>query len=189
MIHRTEHCRFGYLCPQCHRQLYALLPKELDPGDFFGPRLPSLVAYMRGALHGSYTSLNEFIGEIFGLEVSRSMLCNQIRTVSQSLGPPYQELKKAIAHEPSLHVDETSHKDKGETFWIWAFCTKLFGFFTIEASRGSQVLRKVLGETFTGTLISDFFSADVKYASALQQFYLAHRIRDIKFLTTLPDQT
>lgn len=57
----------------------------------------------------------------------------------------------------------------------------------MEASRGSQVLKKILGDTFKGTLISDFFSAYVKYASALQQFCLAHLVRDIKFLTTLPD--
>jgi len=36
-------------------------------------------------------------------------------------------------------------------------------------------------------LITDFFSAYVKYASTFQQFCLAHLIRDIKFLTTLSD--
>jgi len=128
------------------------------------------------------------MGEVFQLDVSRSMLCNQIHSVSQTLAPPYQELGKAIADEPSLHIDETGHKDNGRRYWIWAFCTRLFGFFTVEASRGSQVLKRVLGETFEGTLISDFFSAYTKYASALQQFCLAHLIRDIKFLTTLPDK-
>ena len=36
--------------------------------------------------------------------------------------------------------------------------------------------------------MSDFFSAYVKYANKLQQFCLAHLIRDIKFLITLPDK-
>jgi len=188
LIHLTEHRRFGYLCPQCHKPLYAPLPRELEQGELFGPKLQSLVVYMKGALHGSYTSLEEFMGEVFQLDVSRSMLCNQIHSVGQALAPPYQELGKAIADEPSLHIDETGHKDNGRRYWIWAFCTRLFGFFTVEASRGSQVLKRVLGETFKGTLISDFFSAYTKYASALQQFCLAHLIRDIKFLTTLPDK-
>ena len=126
--------------------------------------------------------------EVFEIPVSRSGLANQIKAISPSLEVPYQELQGALAHEPSLHIDETGHKDNGDRYWIWAFCTRLFGFFTVEASRGSQVLKKVLGETFKGTLISDFFSAYIKYASALQQFCLAHLIRDIKFLTTLPDQ-
>jgi len=142
---------------------------------------------MKAALHGSYTTLEEFMQEVFEIQVSRSGLANQIKTVSPALQVPYQELQGTLVHEPSLHIDETGHKDNGDRYWIWAFCTKLFGFFTVEASRGSQVLKKVLGETFKGTLISDFFSAYTKYASALQQFCLAHLIRDIKFLTTLPD--
>ena len=124
---------------------------------------------------------------VFEIEISRGGLAHQVRFVSHALHPSYTELAEAIAKEPNLHVDETGHQDKGRRYWIWAFCTRLFGFFTVEASRGSQVLKKVLGETFQGTLISDFFSAYIKYASVLQQFCLAHLVRDIKFLTTLPD--
>ena len=77
-------------------------------------------------------------------------------------------------------------KDSGLRYWIWVFCTPSLAFFSVQKSRASQVLKDVLGETFKGTLVSDFFSAYVKYASALQQFCLAHLIRDVKFLLTLP---
>lgn len=183
----TEHRRFGYVCPQCQKQHYASLAEGIRQGELFGPRLQSLVGYLKGALHGSYTSLEEFMGEVFQLDVSRSMLSDQVRAVSQTLAPAHQEVAETLAHEPHLHVDETGHKDKGRRYWIWAFSTQLFGFFTVEASRGSEVLKRVLGEIFKGTLISDFFSAYVKYASTFQQFCLAHLIRDIKFLITLPD--
>ncbi len=186
LTHVTEHRQCGYECPQCHRQLYGELPEGIE-GQIFGPRLQSLLVYMKASLHGSYTTLEEFMAEIFKLKVSRSGLANQIKAVSQALQVPYQELEKAIASQPYLHIDETGHKDNGDRYWIWAFCTRLFGFFTIDASRGSQVLKRILGETFKGTVISDFFSAYVKYANAFQQFCLAHLIRDIKFLTTLPD--
>ena len=188
LIHITEHRRLGYICPQCRQQLYGSLPEGVKEGDIFGTRLQSLVAYTKGALHSSYSGLQEFMGEVFGLGVSRSGLANQIRQVSEATNPSYRELAETIAQEPSLHVDETGHKDNGQRYWIWAFCTRLFGFFTVDASRGSQVLKKVLGESFKGTLITDFFSAYIKYASALQQFCLAHLIRDIKFLMTLPEQ-
>ena len=55
--------------------------------------------------------------------------------------------------------------------------------------KGSAVLRRVLGDPFEGALISDFYSAYVCYANARQQFCLAHLIRDIKFLTTLPAES
>ena len=188
LTHVTEHRRKGYCCPGCHQQLYAPLPEGME-GQIFGPQLQSLVVYMKGALHGSYTTLQEFMAEVFKLEVSRAMLCNTVRSTSEFLKPSYQELEKTLADQSYLHIDETGHKDNGDRYWIWAFCTQLFGFFTVDASRGSQVLKRVLGETFKGTVISDFFSAYVKYANAFQQFCLAHLVRDIKFLITLPDIT
>lgn len=186
LTHVTEHRRKGYCCPGCHEQLYAPLPEGIK-GQIFGPRLQSMVGYLKGAVHGSYTTLQELMAEVFQLEVSRAMLCDTVRSISEFLSPPYQELEKAIAGQSCLNVDETGHKDNGDRYWIWAFCTRFLGFFTIDASRGSQVLKRILGETFKGAIISDFFSAYVKYANVFQQFCLAHLIRDIKFLTTLPD--
>lgn len=73
--------------------------------------------------------------------------------------------------------------------WAWVFCTSLIAFFCIRKSRGSDVLREILGTTFKGALMSDFYSAYVKFASPRQQFCLAHLIRDIRFLTTLPSKS
>jgi len=187
LTHVTEHRRCGYDCPKCHKLSYAALPAGVEPGELFGPRLRGLVGYLKGSMHASYTTLQEFMEEVLKLKVSRAMLCDQIRSISESLLQPYQELEKVIAGQSYCHIDETGHKDNGDRYWIWVFCAKRFGFFTVDASRGSQVLKRVLGETFKGTVISDFFSAYVKYASASQQFCLAHFIRDVKFLTTLPD--
>lgn len=136
LIQVTEHRRLGYLCPGCHQQLYAPLPRGIE-GEIFGPRLQSLVVYMKAALHGSYTRLEEFMQEVFEIPVSRSGLVNQIKTLSPSLQLPYQQLQEALAQQPHLPIDETGHKDKGDRYWIWAFSTRLFGFFTVEASRGA----------------------------------------------------
>jgi len=63
----------------------------------------------------------------------------------------------------------------------------MVAFFSIQRSRGCKVLKESLGETFEGAMVTDFYSAYVCYASLKLQFCLAHLIRDIKFLTTLPD--
>jgi transposase len=67
--------------------------------------------------------------------------------------------------------------------------------FRIDKSRGSQVLVEVLGTEFDGVLGCDYFGAYRKYMrkfGVLVQFCMAHLIRDVKFLLTLPgreDQT
>lgn len=189
LIHITEHRRKGYRCPRCARGVYAPLPEGIQEGQLFGIRLLSLVGSMKASLHASYTGLQEFLKEAFELEVSRSHLCNSIARLSEAIAPAHTELGLALAREPTLHVDETGLKDNGRPYWIWVFCTERVAFFSVQKSRGAQVLKDILGEAFQGNFVSDFLSAYRAYASRFQQFCLAHLIRDIKFLTELPGRS
>jgi hypothetical protein len=87
-------------------------------------------------------------------------------------------------------VDETGHKENGEKFWTWVFRADLYVLFKINKSRGSQVLLDVLGKEFNGVLGCDYFSAYLKFMADFNitvQFCIAHLIRDLKYLTILPD--
>ena len=184
----TEYRLHGYHCSVCGKVVWADLPPGVPEGQLFGPRLMALIAYMKGSLHASYTGLAEFCQEVLDIDVSRSHVCNTIGRINDALAEPYEELAEHIPTEPILNIDESGWKDKGVKYWIWVFSTSLISFFHIDRSRGSKVLKEVLGDTYGGTIVSDFFSAYVKYANNLQQFCLAHLVRDIKFLTTLPDE-
>ena len=66
---------------------------------------------------------------------------------------------------------------------------RCYTLFRIDKSRGSEVLIEVLGPEFNGVLGCDYFSAYRKYMrkfDVLVQFCMAHLIRDVKFLLTLP---
>ena len=184
----TEYRLHACRCSVCGKIVWAEPPSGVVQGQLFGPRLEALVGYMKGSLHASYTGLAGFCREVLDVEVSRAHVCNTIARVNKALAKPYEELARHVPTEPVLNIDESGWKDKGLKYWIWVFCTSLISFFHIAKSRGSKVLNEVLGKAYGGTIVSDFFSAYVKYASRLQQFCLAHLIRDIKFLTTLPGQ-
>ena len=67
----------------------------------------------------------------------------------------------------------------------------MYVLFKIDKSRGSKVLIDVLGKEFDGVLGCDYFSAYRKYMTDFDvtiQFCIAHLIRDIRFLTTMPDK-
>jgi transposase len=62
--------------------------------------------------------------------------------------------------------------------------------FKIDPTRGADVLIAALGEELDGVLGCDYFSAYRRYQrefGVVLQFCPAHLIRDVKFLTTLPD--
>ena len=67
---------------------------------------------------------------------------------------------------------------------------ELYTLFKIDPTRKTDVLIKVLGTEFDGVLGCDYFSSYRSYMDRFDvtiQFCLAHLIRDVKFLTTLPD--
>lgn len=96
-----------------------------------------------------------------------------------------------LPNEDRLNVDETGHKDRGKLMWTWCFRAELYTLFKISPSRSADVLIDVLGKEFNGVLGCDFFSAYRRYmreCNVQVQFCLAHFIRDVKYLTTLPDR-
>ena len=190
-FHVTEHRTLGYWCSHCRIHVQAELPRDVECGGLFGPRMSAFVAYLKGGCHSSYTTIQSLLDDVLGVRVSTGFLAKVVDRASRALAEPHAELCRALASQPRLNVDESGHKDRGESQWTWCFRAPDFTWFTIHPSRGSDVLRGVLGETFDGVIGSDYFSAYHKYAAesgARTQFCFAHLIRDVRFLTTLQDK-
>jgi len=149
------------------------------------------VAYQKGACHMSYTTIATFWRDVLGVSVSRGQLAKVVHKVSRTLRRAYDELLGRLPSEPRLGVDETGHKDNGDGHWTWCFRAEDFALFKIDPSRGSKVLREVLGETFGGVLGCDYFSAYRKYmadSGTIVQFCLAHLVREVRFLAEHTDK-
>lgn len=185
----TEHQGIAYWCPHCRKVHYAPMPDAVVKAGLFGPRLTALVAFMKGVCHASFSTIRKFLRDVVQVEVSRGYLAKLIGKVSESLAPAYAELFERLPGEAVLNIDETGHKENGQKFWTWCFRAQMYTLFRIDKSRGSKVLVEVLGEEFNGVLGCDYFSAYRKYmrdGDVLVQFCMAHLIRDVKFLLTLP---
>lgn len=185
-----EHRSYAYWCEACGQVHYASFPSEVVKEGLFKFRITALVAYMSKVCHASFSTIRKFIRDILGETVSRGYLAKIIEKVSQSLEKPYEELLERLPFEPTLNVDETGHKENGDRFWTWVFKADLYVLFKIDKSRGSKVLIEVLGKEFDGVIGCDYFSAYRKYMKDFNvplQFCIAHIIRDIKYLISLPD--
>jgi transposase len=187
----TEHVASAYWCVHCQSLHCAKLPETVEKAGLFGPRLTALVAYLKGACHASFTTIRKFLRDVVGVTVSRGYLVKVIAKVTRSLDAAYSELLDCLPSEASVNVDETGHTENRQRLWTWCFRTQLYTMFRIDKSRGSRVLVEVLGTEFNGVLGCDYFSAYRKYMREFDvrvQFCLAHLIRDVKYLLTLPGQ-
>ncbi|MBV8384328.1 MAG: transposase, partial [Planctomycetaceae bacterium] len=184
-----EHGAHPGWCPRCRKLHEAPLP-EGSRGGLVGPTLTTLIAYLKGACHASFSTIRKFLRDVVRVTISRGQLAAIIAKVSRALGHPYEELLEDLPARARLNVDETGHKQNGARMWTWCFRAGLYTLFKIDPTRSADVLIAVLGEEFNGVLGCDYFSAYRRYQrefGVLLQFCLAHLIRDVKFLTTLPD--
>jgi transposase len=185
-----EHRSHPGWCPHCHKECYAPLPLSIERGGLAGPRLTTVIAYLKGACHASYSTIRKFVRDVIGLTICRGQLSKIIGKVSRALQQPYEELLDDLPGQAVLNVDETGHKRNGQHEWIWCFRAGLYTLFKIDPTRSGDVLIDVLGTEFDGVLGCDYFSAYRRYhreCGVVLQFCLAHLIRDVKYLTTLPD--
>ena len=186
----VEHRSHACFCRHCQKTYYAPLPKDVQKSGLVGPRLTAWVAYLKGSCHCSFSTIRKFCRDVLQLPISRGQLAKVIQKVSTAMAESHGALQKMLPGQDILNVDESGHRENGHRLWTWGFRAASLTCFKIEPSRGSQVLRAMLGDDFAGTVGCDYFSAYHKYrkdSGVSMQFCLAHLIRDVKFLATLPE--
>lgn len=185
-----EHRGHPGWCSHCQKEYQPALPIGIERGGLAGPRLTTLIAYLKGMCHASYSTIRKFLRDVVRVTISRGQLAKIIAKVSEALEQPYEDLLGSLPQEQRLNVDETGHKQNRLRQWIWCFRAGLYTLFKIDPTRSADVLIEVLGTEFNGVLGCDYFSAYRRYLREFDvslQFCLAHLIRDVKYLTTLPD--
>ncbi len=185
-----EHRTHPGWCPSCRKMYEAPLPPGIARGGLVGPSLTTWIAYLKGACHASYSTIRRFLRDVVHVTISRGELARIIAKVGRALERPYQVLLDDLPGQGRLNVDETGHKQNGDRQWTWCFRASLYTLFKIDPTRSGDVLIAVLGAEFDGVLGCDYFSSYRRYlreCGVLVQFCLAHLIRDVKYLTTLPD--
>ena len=139
----------------------------------------------------SFKTIQCFFSDALGLKVSTGFLVKQVGKVNDALKAPYEHLVDHLPKLEHLHSDETGGKENGKSRWIWCFRGKEFTVFHIDPLRNSEVLEKLLGTDYAGTISSDFHSLYRKFKSiseARLQFCWAHLIREVKFIAEQTDK-
>jgi transposase len=101
----------------------------------------------------------------------------------------HAEILTLINNGSILQADETGWRVRGSPWWLWVFGTQDAAYFTVDKSRGTKVVRRVLGEIFLGVLVVDGWSAYLSLVCE-QQSCMSHLLRKIrKFRDAFPHLT
>jgi transposase len=169
--------RHVYRCRACQQTCQGRGDLEL-PGAHIGPRARLLTCYGRAHLGISLGKTRDLLHDFFGLTVSRAGLLGHLRWGGTLFEPVVEELLQRLRNSPVVQGDETGWRINGQTAWAWCFRDPSLALFLIDRHRSRAVLVRVLGESFAGTLVSDFYAA-YNGLDCPKQRCLVHLLREL----------
>jgi transposase len=180
--------RHEHRCRHCQRTCQGRGELEL-PGAHIGPRARLLTCYARAHLGISLGKTQHLLHDFFGLTVSRPGLLGHLRWGGDLFAPVVDELQELLRQSPAVGGDETGWRIDGRPAWAWCFRDPRLALFLIDRRRSREVITRVLGASFAGTLVSDFYAA-YDGLDCPKQRCLAHLLRELaKLREELPWQS
>jgi transposase len=181
-----EHRIIKRFCPHCrrwHSPKLDLTGQVLGQGRI-GVRIASLIGYFRTTLRLPIRRIQAYLRTIHHLVLSAGELVELLHQVRRSLQGGIDRLKAQARASPILHGDETTWRENGQNGYIWCFSTPgdhAVRYYEYDHSRGQAVLKRILGGTFAGHLVSDFYCGYNQYAGKHQRCW-THLLRDLHAL-------
>lgn len=126
-----------------------------------------------------FRQITTILDRLAGLRVSPGALVRQMKRVATWLEGEHEKLVLRMRASKVIHADETGWRIDGKNGWAWVFTQPLLTLFVLDPSRGGKVARDALGAAFSGTLVTDFYSA-YDALDCPKQRCLTHLLRELK---------
>lgn len=175
----TEYQMYSGICFGCGKKHQAELPVGVPQG-MLGPHAIGKIASLTGDYRMSKRNVTFLFEDFYGLHISTGTVSNAEKIASAALEKTVEEAKQFIPQQAIVNSDETSHAEKGKKMWTWVFIASMVATFIIRPSRGAQVVKDFLGETFKGILGTDRWSGYTWLATIFRQLCWAHLLRDFQ---------
>jgi len=174
----TEHTLYGYWCSRCKRVVFPTLADAL-PNAMIGLRLVVFTAWLHYLVGVSVNHIVKILSVVCRFRISAGGLTQSWKNLARLLEPAYAHIGEKISQSGVLSADETGWRLNGITHWLWCFTTKTLCYYLIAKSRGSPVIRKILGSVFRGILICDFWGAYNKISALAKQRCFYHLFTEL----------
>ncbi|MBS9529058.1 IS66 family transposase, partial [Wolbachia endosymbiont of Ceratitis capitata] len=175
--YQLEHGR----CRKCGKRRSSKLPEGVT-SDTFGPKVKSIIAALSGFYKNSKREVACIINDIFNLNISVGSISNSEHRVASKCEKTYEQIEQEISRSKVLHIDETSHYNKGKLGWCWMFASNEASFIKLTDSRGMKVLKNSAFCNCNSLVVTDRYAAYNYFSDEKRQICWAHLIRDFERL-------
>ena len=144
------------------------------PSGPYGPRVQATVSRYTGAYRLSKRTTQHVMDEGFGVPMRVGTISQWERATTAAVAAPVEEAHRDVHEQEVAHRDETSGRQGGKRAWLWVAVTSWVTVCVVRMARGGHVARELLGETFSGLLVTDRSSGDTWYPVRGRQLGWAH---------------
>jgi transposase len=186
----TRHKTLIGRCVWCAARVVAPLPGASANGTTvapvtFGPHLQSIALSMRFEVKASLGGIGKFMGQWFGVEISRGGLVRIYDRLQVRSAAAGDEIEAGIRRASVVGIDESGIRQDGVPGYCWLARTDKLSLYRVELSRGRWVAESILGAQYPGTVVSDFYAVYTGQGTWKNAFCGAHLIRETKKLAEL----
>lgn len=176
----TRHIINTCKCLQCGRQdIISKVPDIPKKGDYGPNIIQDVVSSYESRMPVYMISKNS--KRDIGTGISTGAVCNILYRVGDGLNIPAKQILASLMLAKILHMDETSYRLNGKTYWVWIILNPETGeaYFAIRNTRGGDVLEELL-PGWDGTVICDGWKPYNRFKN--KQRCWAHIIRDARHI-------
>jgi transposase len=176
------HTASGY-CAMCRRRVESRAPEQPPAADVphgqLGLNALATAAVLRVVHRLPFGQVVRVLADLPGLGVSAGGISRQLRRLGEWLDPYYERVKLALRVAPRVNGDETGWRTDGRNGYLWAVTDPKHTLYHVDRRRSGDVIERLLGRTFPGTLTSDFYGAYGRLDCPKQRC-LAHLLRELR---------
>ena len=144
----------------------------------FGVHTLSYVTMLRFHLRGVYRKIQDFLHYLCDFSISAKGINDLLLRVGEACKKEFYLMIQRVRSARWRHMDETKSPVNGENWWLWIFRTDLDdSLVVIRDSRGSGVVKEILGMIPTGINVIDGWSA-YNHLHSVQRCW-AHLLREV----------
>ena len=175
-IETTRYDLHHYDCDSCGQTIQASHPECPAEGGF-GVTVQAQATLARYEYRLPYRKVADRFNQLFDLDLSAASAWHATERVAHAGRQEYDAIRDRIRQADVVHIDETGFNMDGQQWWLWTFRAGDDILFAFRESRGSSVIKEILGTEFDGTIVCDGWTAYPAVTDDLQRCW-AHLLRE-----------
>jgi transposase len=175
-------------CVKCRRKIRGRHP--LQTSDATGAARSQLggdaraaIVYLNKHAGMSHGKISHAFDKLFGMKVTPGASAQVVMRAGKILEPVYDEIAAKVKTSEHLTPDETGWRIGGHPAWLHGWVgDEGATLFAIDPQRSADVLEKVIGSDWSGTMTHDGFSSYDRFGDAAHQQCVDHALRRARTL-------